>query len=301
MSLNESPDCKIEEIIHANASEVVARVSACLADEQMQYFVRNQDCLTTDLHSTKARLGINQEKLSDFALNDNKISYEARFWFYISEYSVVLTIDHLMTPSLEVSKIYLRNPKLKYSAEELINLISNRTIIVPKGTRVLEEGVLAVPVMPFVHLPNPKVLTPDYLKAAVLKRIPREDLYFAQPEQEVKQVIIPAGSGVISHTSLFTQQNEVYILDPEHTDARVGSKHTNGIIYLELMGGDEDLVKERVHIEVYKPVKTPFESKQACFIDLKSSFLDKLFKEGAVNENTIAAIGGEEEPTVHQN
>ena len=138
MSLNESPDCKIEEIIHANASEVVVRVATLLADEQMQYFVRNQDCLTTDLHSTKARLGINQEKLSDFELNENKISYEARFWFYIPEYSAGLTIDRLIKPGLEVSKIYLRNPKLKYSAEELINLISNRTIIVPKGTTVFE-------------------------------------------------------------------------------------------------------------------------------------------------------------------
>jgi predicted Rossmann-fold nucleotide-binding protein len=296
VSLNESPDCYIEKIIRGDAEEVIALVSADLEDEQVQYFLRNQDCLTTDLHSTKARLGINQEKLTDFELKGNKISYEARFWFYIPEYAVGLTIDQLMTTGLEVGKIYLRNPKLKYSAEELINLISNRTIIVPKGTKVLEEGVLAVPVMPFVHLPNPKVLTPDYLKAAVLKRIPREDLYFAQPEQEVKQVIIPAGSGAISHTSLFTQQNEVYILDPEHTDARVGSKHTNGIIYLELMGGDRDIVKERVHIEVYKPAKTKFEGKQECFIDVKSSLLDKLFEAGAVDKNTIAAIRGAEQP-----
>jgi predicted Rossmann-fold nucleotide-binding protein len=296
VSLNESPDCYIEKIIRGDAEEVIALVSADLEDEQVQYFLRNQDFLTTDLHSTKARLGINQEKLTDFELKGNKISYEARFWFYIPEYAVGLTIDQLMTTGLEVGKIYLRNPKLKYSAEELINLISNRTIIVPKGTKVLEEGVLAVPVMPFVHLPNPKVLTPDYLKAAVLKRIPREDLYFAQPEQEVKQVIIPAGSGAISHTSLFTQQNEVYILDPEHTDARVGSKHTNGIIYLELMGGDRDIVKERVHIEVYKPAKTKFEGKQECFIDVKSSLLDKLFEAGAVDKNTIAAIRGAEQP-----
>jgi predicted Rossmann-fold nucleotide-binding protein len=296
VSLNESPDCKIEKIVRADSTEVVALVSAELQDEQMQYFLRNQDCLTTDLHSSKARLGINQEKLTDFALKGNKISYEARFWFYIPEYSAGLTIDQLMTTGLEVGKIYLKNPKLKYSAEELINLISNRTIIVPKGTKVLEEGVLAVPVMPFVHLPNPKVLTPDYLKAAVLKRIPREDLYFAQPEQKVERVIIPAGSGVISHTSLFTQQNEVYILDSEHTDARVGSKHTNGIIYLELMGGEKDIVKERVHIEVYKPAKTKFEGKQECFIDAKSSFLEKLYAERAVNENTIAAIRGSEQP-----
>jgi hypothetical protein len=242
----------------------------------------------TDLHSSKARLGINQEKLTDFELKGNKISYEARFWFYIPEYSVGLTIDQLMTTGLEVGKIYLRNPKLKYSAEELINLISNRTIIVPKGTRVLEEGVLAVPVMPFVHLPNLRVLTPEYLRAAVLKRIPREDLYFAQPEQEVKQVIVPAGSGVISHTSLFTQQNEIYILDPEHTDARVGSKHTNGIIYLELMGGDKDIVKERVHFEVYKPAQAPYDGRQDFFIDLKSPLLDRLYEEGAVDEMTVA-------------
>ncbi|MBW1795738.1 MAG: LOG family protein [Deltaproteobacteria bacterium] len=290
MSLNESPDCKIEKIIRADATEVVALVSAYVEDEQMQYFIRNQDCLTTDLHSTKARLGINQEKLSDFELKGNKISYEARFWFYIPEYSAGLTIDQLMTPGLEVGKIYLRNPKLKYSAEELINLISNRTIIVPKGTRVLEEGVLVVPVMPFVHLPNSRVLTPDYLKAAVLKRVPREDLYFAQPEQKVDKVIVPAGSGVISHTSLFTQQNEIYILDPEHTDARVASKHTNGIIYLELMGGEKDIVKEKVHFEVYKQAMAQYGAKKKFYIDLQSSFLDGLYEERVVDENTIAAI-----------
>ncbi|MBU1163372.1 MAG: hypothetical protein KKA75_04395, partial [Proteobacteria bacterium] len=74
MSLNESPDCKIEKIIRADASEVVALASVHLDDEQMQYFLRNKDCLTTDLHSTKARLGINQEKLSPFELKGNKIS-----------------------------------------------------------------------------------------------------------------------------------------------------------------------------------------------------------------------------------
>ncbi len=300
MSLNESPDCRIESILRADATEVVGLVSTRLADEQMAYFLRNQDCLTTDLHSTKARLGINQEKLSPFELKDGKVSYEGRFWFYISAYSAGLTIDQLMTPGLEVGKIYLRNPKLKYSAEELINLISNRTIIVPKGTKVLEDGVLAVPIMPFVHLPNPKVLTADYLRAAVVKKIPREDLYFAQPEQKVDRIVVPAGSGVISHTSLFTQQNEIFILDEEHTDARVGSKHTNGIIYLELIGGAEDTVKERVHVEVYKPAVAHQRGKRRFYIDLRSPLLERLYANASVNKNTIAAITPSEEQTFVQ-
>ena len=290
MSLNESPDCQIENIIHADEIEVIAQVTTDLKDEQMQYFSRNHDCLTTDLHSTKARLGINQEKLSAFELKGNKISYEARFWFYIPEYATNLTINKLMIPGLEVGKIYLRNSKLKYTAQELINLISNRIIIVPKGTKVLEKGILAVPVMPFVHLPNPKVLTPEYLKAAVQKHIPREDLYFAQPEKKVDQVIVPAGSGVISHTTLFTQQNEIYIIDPEHADARVGSRHTNGIIYLELIGGEKDFVKEMAHFEVYKPAFFQQNVKKKFYIDLNSSLLEQLYEKRSVDEKTIAAI-----------
>jgi hypothetical protein len=294
MSLNESPDCQIEKIIQADETEVIALVSTRLEDEQMQYFLSNQDCLTTDLHSTKARLGINQEKLGAFELKGNKVSYEARFWFYIPEYSAGLTINRLMDPGLEVSKIYLRNSKLKYTAEELINLISNRTIIVPKGTKVLEEGILVVPVMPFVHLPNPNVLTPAYLRAAVHKRIPREDLYFAQPEQRVDRVIVPAESGVITHTTLFTQQNEIYILDPEHTDARVGSRHTNGIIYLELVGGEKDLVKEMAHFEVYKPASPEQNEKKKFYIDLNSLFIEKLYEERNVDQKTVAAVSDAE-------
>ena len=290
MSLNESPDCQIENIMYANETEVVALVTTSLEDEQMQYFLRNQDCLTTDLHSTKARLGINQEKLSGFVLQGDQISYEARFWFYIPEYCAGLTIDQLMKPGLKVGKIYLKNPKLKYTAEELINLISNRTIIVPKGTKVLEKGVLAVPIMPFVHPPNPKILTPEYLRAAVQKIIPREDLYFVQPEQKVNQIIVPAGSGVITHTTLFTQQNEIYILDPEHADARVGSRHTNGIIYLELVGGDKDFVKETAHFEVYKPASRQQNVRKKFYIDLNSALIEKFYGERAVDENTIAAI-----------
>lgn len=290
MSLNESPDCKIENIIHADDIEVIAQVATTLKDEQMQYFSGNLDCLTTDLHSTKARLGINQEKMSAFEIKGNKISYEARFWFYIPEYAAGLTIDQLMKPGLKVSKIYLRNPKLKYTAEELINLISNRTIIVAKGTRVLEKGVLAVPIMPFVHLPNPKILTPEYLWAAVQKIIPREDLYFVQPEKKVNQVIVPAGSGVITHTTLFTQQNEIYILDPEHADARVGSRHTNGIIYLELVGGEKDFAKETAHFEVYKPASPQQNAKKKFYIDLNATLIEKLYEKRAVDENTIAAV-----------
>ena len=300
MSLNESPDCHIAEILHTDAREVVALVSAHLEDEQVNYFLRNEDCLMTDLHSTKARLGINQEKLGPFKLKGNKISYEARFWFYIPEYAVGLTIDQLMSPGLKIGKIYLRNPKLKYFAEELINLISNRTIIVPKGTKVLEEGILEVPVMPFVHPPNTKVLTPEYLKAAITKRIPREDLYFAQPEQRVDRVVIPAGGGVISHTSLFTQQNEIYILDPEHTDARVGSKHTNGIIYLELMGRDKDVPKDTVHFEVYKPALSQEVGRKTHFIDRRTSLIAGLYEDGRVNETTMAAVTGDENPRLIQ-
>ncbi len=294
MSLNESPDCRIEEIISAEATEVVALMSVDLDDERMDYYFRNKECLTTDLHSTKARLGINQERLSDFELKGKSISYEAKFRFYIPEYSMGLTIDQLMTQGLEVGKIYLRNPELKYSAEELLNLISNRTIIVPKGTKVLEEGILAVPVMPFIHLPDPRVLTPDYLEAAVKKRIPREDLYFAQPEKKVEKVVVPAGSGVISHTSLFTQQNEIYILDAEHTDARVGSKHTNGIIYLELIGGKGDLVKDKVHFEVYKPSIAQRTAKRRFYVDVNSIRLDKLYENQLADENVVAAISESE-------
>jgi len=290
MSLNESPDCKIEEILHADTHEVVARVTAHLKEDQFCYFQRNKDDLNTDLHSTKARMGINQEKLNPFELNGNAITYEARFWFYIPEYAVGMTIDQLIKPGLMVSKIYLRNPELKYAAEELINLISNRTIIVPKGTRVLEDGILAVPVMPFVHPPNLKVLTKDYLKAAVQKRIPREDLYFAQPEQRVDRVVVPAKSGVITHTSLFTQQNEIYILDPEHSDARVGSRHTNGIIYLELIGGEKDIVKEMAHIEVYKPAYTQQAKKKTFFIDAASKPLEQFYQKDTLDEQTIAIV-----------
>jgi predicted Rossmann-fold nucleotide-binding protein len=288
VSLNESPDCEIVEIVEANTEEVTAIVSAHLSDEQLDYFNRNIEYLTTDLHSTKARLGINQEKLGDFVFEGNKISYTARFWFYIPEYSSGLSIDQLMTPGLKAGKIYLKNPKLRYTASELINLICNRTIIVPKGTKVLEAGILSVPVMPFVHLPNPKVLTADYLKAAVMKVIPREDLYFAQPEHKVARVVIPEGSGVISHTTLFTQSNEIYILDPEHTDARVGSKHTNGIIYLEFMGGKKDVVKEEIHIEVFKPAPFQNAAKREFYIDLHSPALDRLYKKDLLNDDNIA-------------
>jgi predicted Rossmann-fold nucleotide-binding protein len=224
-------------------------------------------------------------------MEGQQISYEARFWFYMPEYCVGPTIEELMVPGLEVGKIYLKNPELKYSAEELLNLISNRTIIVPKGTRVLEEGILAVPVMPFIHLPDPRVLTPEYLRAAVTKEIPREDLYFVQPEKRVDQVIVPAGRGIITHTSLFTQQNEIYILDPEHTDARVGSRHTNGIIYLELLGGEKDMVKKESHVEVYKPGIAQQKAKKRFYIDLASAHLDELYGKKAVHSNTVAAIG----------
>ena len=290
MSLNESPDCRIEKILSADSNEVVAQMSTHLEEDQMQYFLRNQDFLTTDLHSTKARLGINQVKVNAFELKNHTIRYRARFWFYIPEYAVGISIDRLLKPGLEVSKIYLRNPKLKYAAEELINLISNRTIIVPKGTRVLEGGILSVPVMPFVHLPNPKVLTQEYLKAAIQKRIPREDLYFAQPEKRVDKVVVPAGSGVITHTSLFTQQNEIYILDPEHSDARVGSRHTNGIIYLELIGGEKDLVKETAHIEVYKPAYNHGAKKKTFFITSESNRIESLYKKQTLDAHSIALV-----------
>jgi predicted Rossmann-fold nucleotide-binding protein len=290
MSLNESPDCRIEKIIHCDKDEVVALVATYLEDEQMQYFMRNPDCLTTDLHSTKARLGINQEKLESFTLEGNKITYQARFWFYLPEYAAGLTIDRLMLPGLKVGKIYLRNGKLKYTAEELINLISNRTIIVPKGTKVLEQGILVVPVMPYIHAPNPKILTPEYLKAAIQKKIPREDLYFVQPEQKVDKVVVPAGGGVITHTSLFTQQNEIYILDPEHTDARVGSRHTNGIIYLELIGGSEDIVKEKAHFEVYKPASMRQNNGKKLYVDLNSSLIEEVYQSCQIDAHTVAAV-----------
>lgn len=301
MSLNESPDCKIEKIIQATPAAVVAVSSVTLDDEQMDYFFRNQDCLSTDLHSTKARLGINQAKLTDFEFNGNKISYEAKFWFYIPEYSAGVTIDQLITPGLAIGKIYLRNPKLKYFAEELINLISNRTIIVPKGTRVLDEGILVVPLKPYIHPPNPKVLTADYLRAAVQKRIPRDDLYFAQPEQKVDKIVVPANNGVITHTSLFTQQNELYILDQMHTDARVGSKHTNGFVYIELVGTDHDVTVDSIHAEVYKPALSQHRCRKQFFIDTKSSMLEGLYKEG-LDDHTAICIGeDQQQKRIHLN
>jgi predicted Rossmann-fold nucleotide-binding protein len=79
-------------------------------------------------------------------------------------------------------------------------------------------------------------------------------------------------------------------MDHEHTDARVGSKHTNGIIYLELMGGEKDIVKETIHLEVYKPAVGQDSEKRRFYIDLKSTFLEGLYEEQAVNNDTIAAI-----------
>jgi predicted Rossmann-fold nucleotide-binding protein len=89
---------------------------------------------------------------------------------------------------------------------------------------------------------------------------------------------------------LFTQQNEIYILDPEHSDARVGSRHTNGIIYLELIGGEKDVVKEMAHIEVYKPAYNQQAKKKSFFIDRESKPLEQLYQEDTLDEHTAAIV-----------
>jgi predicted Rossmann-fold nucleotide-binding protein len=73
----------------------------------------------------------------------------------------------------------------------------------------------------------------------------------------------------------------------------VGSKHTNGIIYLELVGGDKDFVKEMAHFEVYKPASSLQNVTRKFYIDLNSDLLENLYAERAINEKTIVAVSEE--------
>jgi predicted Rossmann-fold nucleotide-binding protein len=70
----------------------------------------------------------------------------------------------------------------------------------------------------------------------------------------------------------------------------VGSRHTNGIIYLELIGRDKDIVKETAHFEVYKPATAKQNAKKKFFIDSNSKRIEKIYSDQAVNETRVAAF-----------
>ena len=203
-------------------------------------------------------------------------------------------------PGTFVSKLYVENPNLLVEAQEIERLKKSGDIHLPairkdsrwaqfahhaltklkpilpreeferleayfyRETKLFEDGTLEAPIIPEIFHPRTELLTRENLAAIIDRRTERSDLWIYKVMEKLSgaRLVVKANSGTVTHTSLFTGLKEVVIQDKDHSDARMCSYTTNGMIALEFLSRGEEYTVDSVRMKFYHQPKLKTVKKQ---------------------------------------
>ncbi len=293
MSIAETLDGHIERIISADSNQVTAEVLVPLKRNQVSYVLDHleQGHIRTDYFSSHAQHGADQQLIrldseDWFSLKTEGmemfLKYFAQFRKTIPAFFQPLNesevgLDELLEEGTRVGKLYVENPNLQLSTSEIRWLASKnrREILLPAvrklrskltyDSKILRESVVhpdgtaELPLFQEVLMPDRSILTKENLRRIFDKEIPRRDMWVFKRRQKVGRegIQVPAESGVITLTSLFSGDKDVIVQDATHSDARILTKYTNGLIPIELVPTGEPYTQSSIRVKFYHQPPEP--------------------------------------------
>ena len=259
MSLHESGDATIRRILEANHSWVDVEIAERIDNEQKVLFRDYERRLLFDEASSKARFGINALSDDKFVWEGNDLVTSVKIYNFIPEYlKDNVTLDRLVECGITVGKYYVDDPEMYVSAELVHEYLDTRFVITGQGWNLSDSGILTLP-LGEVYKPT-ELFDIEALRRIINGIEYRSRLTKYQKPHNVKKLVVPKNSGIVTAATLLTSGLEVKVLDLprlglRHSEARIGSMHTRFELFAEYIGGHErDVEIDGMDIILIKPL-----------------------------------------------
>lgn len=270
MSLHETPDLTIDDILEVNLDSLRLRLSARIDEPQLSYLRGLEEgLLRPNLKSRLARLGYNlyldsgtnpifdgRDLFCDVVLIHHMEHYRQGFD------PLELVIQHYKEGKrsgriFKVAKVVGYYPKEVLTSEEIAKGIEESRIK-PFVARRIEGNVLYLALLGEVFEPN-GYYGADAVGSVLMKENGRSQIDTFTRKRQVDAIFAEYGLGPITGTSIEPGGFEAVILDPKvpnvkHSEARFLSHDHNGYAHLEFYGNNGHVNIAEIGINLIRPV-----------------------------------------------
>lgn len=268
LSLSETLDGIIVEVLDSGHDHAIARVEVPLVDSQRRYIEEQADLgqVIASIKSTKARIGIDQEAKETngvtFKFKGRVVEYTAELTPSTREYLRDTPFSSIFLPGTLVGRLQAQNPKRQLDAEKA-DYVLRRNFRFPNvnGTQPLvqRDGTILLPMWQVsIQAPQPSGIL-SYLSSIMQNpHMSREGLDGLMQYRVAEKPQLDPHSLVIFSVPLGTAGYEMVITDPRHGNSRAASRNTNWErFHFEMKGGSAPQTIDHISVKLYKPLLIP--------------------------------------------
>lgn len=256
MSIHESSDAVIRKIIETGRDFITAEVSARLSQEQSPLFRDLHGNILWTARNTLAVDGTNVKRIGDIVKESNDLVTTVKIHSFAHEFMPsgfeLADFEQDFLAPVPCGKFYLRNPEDSVSESEAREYLKSRQLIL--GSQYSLTGNRMI-----IDLGNHKVLpngnyNAEIKREIIRKAISRHRVWALHKFHPAEILQIPEHGGLITFVKMSAYGLELVVNHSEHSDAIVGSQHTNSRFYFEFIGNGRDTPISSVELELYRPV-----------------------------------------------
>ena len=262
-----SEDGVITEIVNGNENSVTFKAMFSIPGHLLEQFKAHPEHLMFSQRSRIARLGvmISSESLAQGHFMNDQVVITMNASSVITDYPAFSDLRPFFTPGLKIGRLAFCDPENLLTSNEVLDAVNRSELKLPASTSISSAGdILIAPHQVIYKIDKP--LDRETLGRILLRKDGKELLKMGLRREEVKQIVLPPGEGIITTCSMYLNYHYVVLQNDMNRFGELGYHlpatildpiRTRGInIYLEIINrSDQPIVNPMIPAKIYRAAR----------------------------------------------
>ncbi|MFA6011757.1 MAG: LOG family protein [Desulfobacteraceae bacterium] len=259
-----SEDGVITEILDADDQGITFTATFSISKNLIDQFKAHPEHLMFSQRSRIARLGvmISNKSLAQGHFKDDQVTIKMNASSVITGYPAFHDMKPFFTPGLKIGRLAYCDPENLLTSNEVLDAVNRSELKLPASTSISSAGdILIAPHHVIYKLEKP--LDQETIGRILLRKDGKELLKMGLKREEVQQIVLPPGEGIITTCSMYLNYHYVVLQNDMTRFGELGYHlpatildpiRTRGIsIYLEIINrSDQPIVNPMIPAKIYR-------------------------------------------------
>lgn len=262
-----SNDGVITDILESDDQGMTFTATFTIPKHLVKQFRSHHEHLIFSERSRIARLGImiSNEPLEQSHFNNNQVTVNMHASSVITGYPAFQDLKPFFSRGLRIGRLAFCDPATLLSSRDVLDAVNRSEMKLPASTSISSTGdILIAPHHVVYKIEKP--LDKETLGRILLRQDGKELLRLHQTREEVQQIVIPPGQGIITTCSMYLNDHYVVLQNDMSRFGELGYHlpatildpiRTRGInIYLEIINrSDQPIVNPMIPAKIYRAAR----------------------------------------------
>ena len=259
-----SEDGVITDIVYGDEKCVTFKAMFSIPGHLLEQFKAHPEHLMFSQRSRIARLGvmISSEPLAQSHFRDDQVVIDMKASSVITDYPAFSDLRPFFAPGLKIGRLAYCDPENLLSSRDVLEAVERSELKLPASTSISSAGdILIAPHHVIYKIDKP--LDRETLGRILLRKDGKELLKMGLRREEVQQIVLPPGEGIITTCSMYLNYHYVVLQNDMSRFGELGYHlpatildpiRTRGInIYLEIINrSDQPIVNPMIPAKIYR-------------------------------------------------